>query len=68
MAYIANHAVPFVAEIKLFTDGGSRGNPGPAAIGMVILDHNDQELETHSECIGHATNNRAEYRALLEGG
>lgn len=57
----------FLDHIKLFTDGGARGNPGPGAIGILILDNSNQELERHSECIGHTTNNRAEYRALVKG-
>ncbi|PLX25579.1 ribonuclease H [Candidatus Parcubacteria bacterium] len=51
---------------KLFTDGGARGNPGPAAIGAVLY-QNDQEIATVSEYIGEATNNQAEYRAILAG-
>lgn len=57
----------FLDHIKLFTDGGARGNPGPGAIGILILDDANQELGKHSECIGHTTNNRAEYRALVKG-
>ena len=53
--------------IKLFTDGGSRGNPGPGAIGILILDERDTELDSFKECIGHTTNNRAEYKALIKG-
>ena len=47
-------------------DGGSRGNPGPAAWGVAILDENGLCLEGHAGTIGRATNNVAEYRALLE--
>ena len=50
----------------LFTDGGARGNPGPAAIGYVITD-GGTVLAEHGEAIGHATNNVAEYTALLRG-
>jgi ribonuclease HI len=58
----------FIEEIKLFTDGGCRNNPGPGAIGVLILDGaGNQELFRHAECIGHTTNNRAEYRALIKG-
>ncbi len=53
--------------VKIFTDGGSRGNPGPGAIGIVILDEQDNKLEEFKECIGHTTNNRAEYHALIKG-
>lgn len=48
-------------------DGGARGNPGPAAIGAVVQDANGGVLEEHGERIGVATNNVAEYRALLLG-
>ncbi|MCX7838395.1 MAG: ribonuclease HI family protein [Anaerolineae bacterium] len=54
-------------RIILHTDGASRGNPGPAAIGVVISDEQGNELEAFGEMIGHATNNVAEYRALLRG-
>lgn len=47
-------------------DGGSRGNPGPAAWGVAILDGQGGRVEGHAGHIGHATNNVAEYRALLE--
>ena len=53
--------------IRLYTDGACSGNPGPGAIGIVILDEQNQELETHKECLGHTTNNRAEYHALIKG-
>jgi ribonuclease HI len=46
-------------------DGGSRGNPGPAAIAVVATDQAGDELAERSETIGDATNNVAEYRALL---
>lgn len=48
-------------------DGGARGNPGPAAIGVVIRDADGQIVSTVSERIGEATNNVAEYRALMAG-
>ena len=48
-------------------DGGSRGNPGPAAIAAVATDPSGKVLEERSEAIGEATNNVAEYRALLLG-
>ncbi len=59
-----------VDTLLLFCDGGSRGNPGPAAIGAVLLDAGvdpPRRLATVSECIGVATNNVAEYRALIAG-
>jgi ribonuclease HI len=48
-------------------DGGARGNPGPAAIGAVVQDAEGEVLEERGERIGTATNNVAEYRALLLG-
>jgi ribonuclease HI len=50
---------------RVWTDGASRGNPGPAAIGVVIEDPAGGEAATASEAIGTTTNNVAEYRALL---
>ncbi len=52
---------------KLFTDGGSRGNPGPAAYGFVLEAPDGTVLDARGEVIGVATNNVAEYRALLAG-
>jgi ribonuclease HI len=51
----------------LATDGGSRGNPGPAAIGYVLTAADGTELASHAEAIGVAGANVAEYRALLAG-
>ncbi|MDE2571716.1 MAG: ribonuclease HI family protein [bacterium] len=51
----------------IFSDGGSRGNPGPAAIGAVVSDEAGNVLHEVSERIGITTNNVAEYRALIEG-
>lgn len=48
-------------------DGGSRGNPGPSAVAAVVQSADGQVLEEHGERIGDATNNIAEYRALLLG-
>jgi ribonuclease HI len=52
---------------RLFTDGGARGNPGPAAYAYVLEDEDGEVVAAHGEAIGHATNNVAEYRALVEG-
>ncbi len=52
---------------RLFTDGGARGNPGPAAYGYVLEDAEGAVLAAHGEAIGVATNNVAEYSALLAG-
>jgi ribonuclease HI len=54
-------------KILLYTDGASRGNPGPAAIGVVLADTSGKVIEAFGEAIGTTTNNKAEYRALLRG-
>lgn len=54
-------------KLTVNVDGGARGNPGPAAIGVVLRDQSGEILGTVSEVIGEATNNVAEYRALLAG-
>ena len=51
----------------LFTDGGARGNPGPAAYAFVLEAEDGTVLDARGEPIGVATNNVAEYRALVEG-
>ena len=53
--------------VTVYTDGACSGNPGPGAIGVVILDENNQEVTTCKDCIGETTNNRAEYHALIRG-
>ena len=54
-------------KAKLFTDGGSRGNPGPAAYGFVLEAEDRTVLDARGEAIGVATNNVAEYSALIAG-
>jgi ribonuclease HI len=54
-------------KARLFTDGGARGNPGPAASAYVLEAEDGTVLEARGETIGVATNNVAEYRALLAG-
>ena len=56
-----------VTEVRLYTDGACRGNPGAGAIGVMVLDQNKRELESFKECVGYTTNNRAEYHALIRG-
>lgn len=53
------------AVMEIFTDGASRGNPGPAAIGIVFARKGGEDLAEHAEAIGRATNNVAEYRAVV---
>lgn len=52
---------------RVFSDGGARGNPGPAAVGVLVCDAHGGVLREHHETIGEATNNIAEYRAVLKG-
>jgi ribonuclease HI len=52
---------------KLFTDGGARGNPGPAGIGGVLYDSQDKKIADFSVYLGKKTNNQAEYQALIKG-
>jgi ribonuclease HI len=52
---------------RLFTDGGARGNPGPAAFAYVLETEDGELLAAHGEAIGTATNNVAEYSALVAG-
>ncbi|HLJ04057.1 MAG TPA: ribonuclease HI family protein [Solirubrobacteraceae bacterium] len=54
-------------KLVLHVDGGARGNPGPAAIGVVVSASEGEVLEELAERIGVATNNVAEYRAVLRG-
>jgi probable phosphoglycerate mutase len=54
-------------KAKLWTDGGARGNPGPAAYGYVLEAEDGTVLAAHGEAIGIATNNVAEYSALIAG-
>ena len=63
-------ADPKLDEVMIYCDGGSRGNPGPSAIGAVVLDPSTDPpllLASVSERIGVTTNNVAEYRALIAG-
>ena len=54
-------------EVQLYTDGASFGNPGPAGIGIVLLQEETGYREEHSRYLGKATSNAAEYTALAEG-
>jgi ribonuclease HI len=53
--------------LLIFTDGAARGNPGPAGCGVVIVDEDGTVIEKHHQYIGEATNNIAEYKALILG-
>jgi len=54
-------------RIEIYVDGGSRGNPGPSGVGVVILDAGGKRLKEISKYIGETTNNIAEYNALIYG-
>ncbi len=51
--------------LDIFTDGGARGNPGPAAVGVVVKGQNGERLTAFGKFIGQATNNVAEYQAVI---
>lgn len=57
--------MPRFEELMVYTDGGARGNPGPAAIGVVMKTPVGRVVRSFGRYIGEATNNQAEYRALL---
>ena len=52
-------------KFKIYTDGGSRGNPGPGAFAFLIFDEAGHLVTCHKECLGVTTNNTAEYRGVL---
>ena len=52
-------------KVRIYSDGASRGNPGPSAIAFVIVSGEERVLKTYSTVIGTATNNQAEYMALI---
>lgn len=54
-----------MTKIIIYTDGGSRGNPGPAAIGVLICNEKGEVIKKYSEYIGDCTNNEAEYQAVI---
>jgi ribonuclease HI len=54
-------------KLILYTDGGARGNPGPGAIGVIIKNSKGKVIKEVGRLIGRATNNEAEYKAIIEG-
>lgn len=52
-------------KLKVYSDGASRGNPGPSAIAFMILNEDEKILKRHSKYVGVKTNNQAEYEALI---
>lgn len=63
----ANIDPPAIDKVKMYADGGSRGNPGPSASGFVVLDMQDNILARDGSYLGKTTNNQAEYHALKLG-
>jgi ribonuclease HI len=64
MSQLINAITP-QSELIIHTDGGSRGNPGPSAVGVVITTPGGDHLESFGEYIGETTNNQAEYSAVV---
>ena len=56
-----------IDNVVIYTDGAARGNPGPAAIGVVLKDEKDNVITTISRRLSPTTNNQAEYRAVIAG-
>jgi ribonuclease HI len=54
-----------IKKLIIFTDGGARGNPGPAGVGAVLKNEKGETVAEISEYIGETTNNQAEYRAVI---
>ncbi len=54
-----------IKRVIIFTDGAAKNNPGPAAIGAIILDTQGNPIKSISQPIGTTTNNQAEYRAII---
>ena len=52
-------------RIIIYTDGGSRGNPGPAAIGIILTEEKGKVIKEYAQKIGRATNNESEYEAII---
>ena len=52
-------------RLYVYSDGGSRGNPGPSALGVVILNEAKKQVASHKKFIGRCTNNQAEYKAAI---
>lgn len=59
-------SLTYTMELKIYIDGASRGNPGPAGIGIVVENFEGKVIHTYRKYIGKATNNVAEYKALIE--
>jgi len=55
-----------IQKVSVYSDGGARGNPGPAAYGVLVLDAEGNELRQHRDYLGEGTNNIAEYSGLIK--
>lgn len=66
-AQFTSNEKPQIDEVKMFADGGSRGNPGPSSSGFVVMDMEDTVLIDKGVYLGVTTNNQAEYTALKLG-
>lgn len=55
----------YLNKAVIYTDGGSRGNPGPGALGVVITDESGKVLKEYSHYLGEVTNNQAEYEGVI---
>jgi ribonuclease HI len=65
---LSSDKVSISSKVKLYADGGSRGNPGPSALGFVVVDPSSSEVVFEfGKYIGITTNNQAEYQALVRG-
>lgn len=64
---LSNYLYTLITMIRIFTDGGSRGNPGPAGAGAVLFDEKGTLLKEGAKFLGTMTNNEAEYEAVLLG-
>ncbi len=56
-----------IEKLIIYTDGAARGNPGPAAIGVILKDTAGKAVAEISRCLGSTTNNQAEYQAIIAG-
>jgi len=52
-------------KLRVYSDGASKGNPGPSAIAFIIFSEDGRPLKKYSKCVGFKTNNQAEYEALI---
>lgn len=60
-----SHVANINMKLIIFTDGGSRGNPGPAAIGVIVQNEAGETVKKYSQAIEETTNNEAEYQAII---